>query len=139
MKLAIKWDAAAARAAGKDRLDGVFMPYLNSLLTTKHSLYALKTIEADKVLSGIAGLGIISTYTSPLLKPEATKRGMSEVDLAKAVKAKLTARNAAIAAIEELRQTAQAEIDAAANPAAIDAVLTRYAAQLAAKYPAVLA
>jgi hypothetical protein len=139
MKLAMKWDGATAKAAGKGRLDAIFMPYLNSFLTAKRSLYALKAIEADKVLSGIAGVGIISVYSSPLLKPEAAKRGISEVDLAKAVKAKLTARNAAIAAIEGQRQTAQGEIETAATPAAIDAVLAKYAALLATTYPGITA
>jgi hypothetical protein len=138
MKLAMKWDGAASRAGAKESLDAVFMPYLNSLLTPKRSLYALKTIEADKVLAGIAGVGLVQTYSSPLLKPEATKRGMSEVDLAKAVKAKLTARNTAIATVEGMRQMAQAEIEAAANPAAIDAVLKKYGALLSKAYPAVI-
>lgn len=138
MKLAIKWDGAGARTSGKARLDSVFMPYLNNVMSTKRSLYALKVIEADKVLGGIANLGIVSTYSSALLKPEATKRGLTEIDLAKAVKAKTVSRLAAVSAIEELRQAAQAEIDAATKPAAIEAVLAKYAGQLAAKYAGVV-
>ncbi|GGD29210.1 hypothetical protein GCM10011335_35440 [Aureimonas glaciei] len=82
------------------------------------SVRALKAAEAGRLLAG-------AIATSPLLSAEAKQRGLAESDLAAMVLAKASEAAAEIASIEAQRQAAQADIDAAASPLAINAIIER--------------
>jgi hypothetical protein len=114
----LRRDMAAERARGRAALDAVFLPRIAALMSPAASVRSLKAAEAGRLLAG-------AIATSPLLAAEAKQRGLAESDLAAVVLAKAGEAAAEIAAIETQRQAAQAAIDAAASPLAINAIIER--------------
>lgn len=110
---------AAERARGRAAVDAVFLPHLAALTTPASAVRTLKAAEAGRLVTG-------AITTSPLLVAEAEQRGLSERDFAALVIAKAGEAAAEIAAIEAARQAAQAAIDAAPSPIAIDAIILQH-------------
>lgn len=116
MKFRLTKNLEPLRASALARLDEVFGEQLQPMTSSPVAiLRARKLAEAKRVLAGEGG--------APMLTAEAAAFGLEVVALASAVVAKAAAEAETLAEIEARRQTAQAAIRSAPNPAAIDAVL----------------
>jgi malonyl CoA-acyl carrier protein transacylase len=107
-------DMVAERASGREAIDSIFLSRIGALLAPANAIRALKMAEASRILTG---------HSSALIKAEADQRGISETELAQIVVARGQAALVAVAEIEARRQSAQAEVDAALTPAAIQAII----------------
>lgn len=116
MRIRLTKNLEPLRASALARLDEIMGERLYALTASPVALLrARKAAEAELFLSvGPAG---------PLLRAEAEAAGLAVVDLVDAVLVKATEAAEAMAVIEIRRQSAQAAIRSAPNPAAIDAVI----------------
>ncbi|MBP0439425.1 hypothetical protein [Tianweitania sediminis] len=118
MRIELSKNMANVRLAALLRLEAGFASRHYAVLGGPiHEVHALKAEEARRVLDG---------GTSPLLAPEASARGLSEVDLAQAVLDKAQVQAERLAQVEVDRQQAQEALKAASTPAAVAAVLAAH-------------
>ncbi|WP_273794689.1 hypothetical protein [Brucella intermedia] len=109
MKIALKKDMARERLVARERIDQLFAARLEAALGPKAALYAVKYAAALAVSNG---------HSSPLV--------MSLGD-AHTVIQKNEAMQAALASVENERQTLQAKIDQAESAREIETILEQIA------------
>lgn len=112
-------DMPAMRAAARDKLELDFAVRLAVILGPAAPVHLRKAMEAERVLQGASSI---------LLATEARARGLDESALARLVIERAERQAKQIASLEVERQEAQVGIEAATNPAEIEAVLFEHGA-----------
>ena len=118
MKIKLTADMAKLRSEARARLDEIFAVRLDVIMSPMSVIHTRKAVYADSLLSGV-----VTLKSSPMLKPEAERLGISEAALAKRIKAKREAQDASIGALEADRQATQAAIDRASSPAELVTII----------------
>lgn len=123
MDISVRKDLGALRGDALLRVDRSIWR-ARQRLDVNADIHAAKLAEA-RLLTSVGA----SNRPTPLLTRESEAAGTSLAALAEAVIAKAAAAADRVADLEVIRQSAQAEIRAAATPAAIDAIASKVESQ----------